>query len=160
MKKAILALVLAAAGTLTASAQFEKGKYYGGASLSGFDASYSKTSDFSLSLNARAGYMFEQDWMALAEVGYDYTNSSCQTFSLGASCRYYIEQNGLFLSLGARYLHQFEDFNDFQLTPEVGYCFFLNQKVTLEPSVYYNMSLSDFANKSRFGVKVGVGVFF
>lgn len=155
-----MALLLATVGVASASAQFEKGKIYGGASASGLGISYSETTKFTFGLEALAGYMFADDLMAMAEVGYDYHNSETQSLSLGVRCRYYIVQNGLFLSLGAKYLHEFKDYNDFYLTPEVGYSFFLNHNVTLEPSVYYNMSLSKFGDKSRFGIKVGIGFFF
>jgi len=160
MKKVFLALLLATVGVASASAQFEKGKVYGGASASGLGISYSETTKFAFGLDALAGYMFAEDWMVIGEIGLDYHNSELQAFSLGARMRYYIVQNGLFLSLGAKYQHQFKDYNDFFLTPEVGYSFFLNRKVTIEPSVYYNMSFSDFGNKSRFGLKVGIGFFF
>ena len=160
MKKVFMALLLATVGVASASAQFEKGKIYGGASASGLGISYSETTKFTFGLEALAGYMFADDLMAMAEVGYDYHNSETQSLSLGVRCRYYIVQNGLFLSLGAKYLHEFKDYNDFYITPEVGYSFFLNHNVTLEPSVYYNMSLSKFGDKSRFGIKVGIGFFF
>lgn len=160
MKKVFMALLLATVDVASASAQFEKGKIYGGASASGLGISYSETTKFTFGLEALAGYMFADDLMAMAEVGYDYHNSETQSLSLGVRCRYYIVQNGLFLSLGAKYLHEFKDYNDFYLTPEVGYSFFLNHNVTLEPSVYYNMSLSKFGDKSRFGIKVGIGFFF
>lgn len=160
MKKLFLAIVLAAISTTGAFAQFEKGKIYGGASVSGFDMSYSETTKFSLGVDAALGKMIAQDWLIIAELGYQYHNSETQTFSVGAKGRYYIEQNGIFLSLGAKFQHMFKDYNDFFLTPEVGYCWFLNHNVMLEPSVYYNMSLSDFGDKSRFGVKIGIGFFF
>lgn len=160
MKKLFMAIAFATISATSAFAQFEKGKLYGGASLSGFDMSYSETTKFSLGLDVAAGTMIAQDWLLIGELGYLYQNSDTQTFSIGAKCRYYIEQNGLFLSLGAKYLHMFKDYNDFYLTPEVGYCLFLNQSVMLEPSVYYNMSLSDFDDKGRFGIKIGLGFFF
>lgn len=160
MKKVFMALLLATVGVASASAQFEKGKIYGGASASGLGISYSETTKFSFGLEALAGYMFADDLMAMAEVGYNYHNCDTQSLSVGVRCRYYIVQNGLFLSLGAKYMHEFKNYNDFFLTPEVGYSFFLNRNVTLEPSLYYNLSLSEFGNKSRFGLKVGIGFFF
>jgi hypothetical protein len=160
MKKVFLAMLLAIIGSASASAQFEKGKFYGGASASGLGISYSETSKFAFGIDALAGYMFADNLMALAEVGFDYHNSDTQSLSVGARMRYYIVQNGLYLSLGAKYQHEFKDYNDFFLTPEVGYSFFLNQKVTIEPSIYYNMSFTDFGDKSRFGLKVGIGFFF
>lgn len=160
MKKIFLAVLLAAAGVTGMKAQFEQGKCYVGATTNMAGLSYSKESKFNLNLGLNAGYMFEEAWMAIAEVGLDYRNSDMQQLYAGAKCRYLIEQNGLFLQLGARYVHGAPSFNDVQLTPEVGYCYFLNKNLTLEPSVYYDVSLSDFSEKSRFGVKVGLGWLF
>ncbi|MBQ9363020.1 MAG: outer membrane beta-barrel protein [Bacteroidaceae bacterium] len=160
MKKTILAAIFTVMGIASASAQFEKGQFYGGASASGLGISYSETTKFTFGLEALAGYTFADNWMVMADLGFNYHNSETQSFSIGARCRYYIVQNGIFLSLGAKYLHEFENYDDFFITPEVGYSFFLNRHVTLEPSVYYNMSLTDFGDKSRFGIKVGFGFFF
>ena len=98
--------------------------------------------------------------MAIAEFGMDYRNSDMQQIFAGAKCRYLIEQNGLFLQLGAKYVHGAPSFNDVQITPEVGYCYFLNGHLTLEPSIYYDLSLSDFSDKSKFGLKVGLAWYF
>ena len=160
MKKTILTAILAVAGIVNASAQFEKGKYYLGATTNSAGLSYSKDSKFNLNLGLNGGYMFEDGWMAIAEVGMDYHNSDMQQFYAGAKCRYLIEQNGLFLQLGAKFVQGAPDFNDVQITPEVGYCFYLNKHLTLEPSIYYDLSLSDFADKSKFGLKVGLAWYF
>ena len=42
----------------------------------------------------------------------------------------------------------------------VGYAFFLNRYITVEPSLYYKMSLHDFSDNSTFGVQVGIGIYF
>ena len=160
MKKTFFTAILAVMSIASASAQFEKGQFYGGASASGLGISYSETTKFAFGLDALAGYTFADNWMVLAELGFNYHNSETQSLSIGGRCRYYIVQNGIFLCLGAKYQHAFENYDDFFITPEVGYSFFLNRHVTLEPSVYYNMSLSDFGDKSRFGIKVGFGFFF
>ena len=160
MKKIAFVLMLALVGVTSASAQFEKGKIYGGASASGFDMSYSETTKFHLGIDAKGGYMIAKDWMILGQLGFNYHNSDTQSFSIGVSGRYYIEQNGIFLSVGGKFVHDWEDFNYLVITPVVGYCFFLNRKVTLEPSIYYDMSMSKFGDRSRFGLKVGIGFFF
>ena len=56
MKKLFVLLVVFAS-TLTASAQFETGKAYLGASLSGFDIS-SQAKKFHFGVNVKAGYLF------------------------------------------------------------------------------------------------------
>ena len=160
MKKTILSLIMAFAGVVSASAQFEQGKYYLAATTNSAGLSYSKESKFNLNLGLNAGYMFEDGWMAIAEFGMDYRNSDMQQIFAGAKCRYLIEQNGLFLQLGAKYVHGAPSFNDVQITPEVGYCYFLNGHLTLESSIYYDLSLSDFSDKSKFGLKVGLAWYF
>ncbi len=160
MKKYILTAVLSVFGLASSFAQFEEGKYYVGTSFDGAGISYSENTKMTLGIGVNAGYMFRQDWLAIAEAGFNYSNSDLQELYIGAKCRYYIEQNGLFLQGGIKYLHQAPEYNDLKLTPEVGYCFFLNGHLTIEPSVYYDISLSDFSDKSRFGVKVGLGVYF
>ena len=55
MKK-IAMLIMALALTLTANAQFEKGKKYVGASLTGLNLSYRGMDDLSLGLQANGGY--------------------------------------------------------------------------------------------------------
>lgn len=160
MKKVIFTLLLAIVGIGSASAQFEKGKYYLGATTETAGLSYSKNSKFGINIGVNGGYMFEEAWMAIGEIGFDYHNSDLYQFNIGAKCRYLIEQNGLFLQLGAKYVHGAPNFNDVQITPEVGYCFFLNHYLTIEPSLYYDVSLTDFSNYSKVGVKVGLAWYF
>ena len=160
MKKYLLACMLLSVVSMSAFAQFEKGKKYVGASLSSAGISYSDYEEFAFGADFTGGYMFTDDWMLLGEVGFDYKNSDIRSLYLGTKVRYYIEQNGLFLGGGMRYLHGFKNFNDFQLTPEVGYCFFLGKYASIEPALYYDMSLSDFAHKSKVGIKVGFGLYF
>ncbi|MBQ0022811.1 MAG: outer membrane beta-barrel protein [Prevotellaceae bacterium] len=160
MKKIIFTLLLAVLGIGSASAQFEKGKMYLGATTNSGGLSYSKNSKFSLGAGVNAGYMFEDAWMAIAEVGFDYTHKDMRQLYAGLKCRYLIQQNGLFLQGGAKYVHEAPNFNDLQLTPEVGYCFFLNEHLTVEPSVYYDMSLSNFSDKSKTGIKIGLAWYF
>lgn len=159
MKKILLLALLIMAAT-SAFAQFEKGKKYVGASLTGLDVAYNDAQKFHFGLNAKAGYFVMDDIMALAEIGTNYSNKEWQDIELAVKGRYYIEQNGITLGIGAKYTHMFVDYNDFAITPEVGYCFFLNHYITVEPSIYYDMSLSDFSNKSKAGLKVGIGIFF
>ena len=43
---------------------------------------------------------------------------------------------------------------------EVGYAFFLNRHVTIEPALYYKMSLHDFSGNSTVGLRIGFGYYF
>lgn len=69
-------LVLAAAALLVslgANAQFESGKQYCGASLTGLNLSYNGSQDLNFGVQAKAGYFVEDDWMLLGHV--EYTHS-------------------------------------------------------------------------------------
>ena len=161
MKKIILGLVLACA-TLSAYAQFEEGKKYVGASVSGLNLSYSKQSKTTFDLSATAGYFLMEDWMLTGRFGYSHIHDVNQ-FEIGLGGRYYIAQNGLYLGVGAAYAHSDQDSyksDNFFITPEVGYSFFINQYLTIEPAVFYRMSLNEFSDGSTVGLKIGLGYYF
>ncbi|MBR6202566.1 MAG: outer membrane beta-barrel protein [Bacteroidaceae bacterium] len=160
MKKILLSLLLVVVGISSASAQFEKGKYYLGATANAGSLSYSKHEKFGINLGVNGGYLFEDGWMLLTEVGFDYHCKDMQSLYAGLKCRYLIEQNGLFLQAGARYLHGAPNYNDLQVTPEIGYCFFLNRHLTIEPSLFYDISTNKFSEYSKAGVKVGLAWYF
>ena len=63
MNRKILLLSALLALALTANAQFEEGRKYAGASLSGFDLSYNSSENMNLGVEALAGYFFTDDWM-------------------------------------------------------------------------------------------------
>lgn len=159
MKKIFLALVMVTVSVLSASAQFEKGKVVLNGSLPGLGLSYSDAKDFGFGLELNGGYFVADNLMIMGTAGFDYNKKKWNDLYLGLKGRYYILQNGLFLGAGARYLHEYKNFNDLQIIPEMGYCFFLGRNVAIEPSVYYSMSTTDFKRKSEFGVKFGISVF-
>ena len=155
MKKIAL-FVVALVMSVAANAQFEQGKGYLGASLSGFDLS-SQAKKFHLMLDAKLGYMFADNLMALGEVGYEKTEDMPYTLSAGAGARYYIIQNGLYLGAGLKYSHR-EDFNDLVPNLHLGYAFFLSRTVTLEPELYFDFSTKS-SDYSNYGLRIGVGVY-
>lgn len=166
MKKTILSLLFAA-GTLAATAQtapaqnntpFGEGKLYVGTSLSGFDLNYSSFEDLKLDFSAKAGYLFSNNWMVTAQMEYDWRKNTSNAFQLGAGMRFYIDQNGLYAGIGANYVHRWHNIDDFMPSAQVGYSFFLNRTVTVEPEVYYNLSLKD-NDYSRFGLRIGFGLY-
>lgn len=178
-----MALLLAFT-TLGAKAQFEQETSYLSTSLTGMDLSFQKH-QFNFGLNVKGGYFFEDAWMVYGEMGYNFHNikgkyNDTNEITLGAGLRYYIEQNGLYLNLGAKYGHAsswglatgvdvlnnpftyvaHNKVNNIYLTPELGYCFYLNHYLSVEPAVYYDMSLNHFSSQSKVGVKVGFGYYF
>lgn len=142
-------------------AQFEKGKWYVGASVSGLDISYSGSEEFNIGLDAKGGYLLADDWMLLGQVGWQHSglDGVSDNVMLGIGGRYYIIQNGLYLGVNARLVHANRNYNDFMPGLEVGYAFFLNKTVTIEPSVYYDQSFKNHSDYSKIGFKIGIGVY-
>lgn len=155
MKK-IAFIAVALLMSITANAQFEKGKGYIGASFSGIDIS-NQTKEFHLGLNAKLGYMFEDNLMALGELGYDHWDKSSDALVLGAGVRYFIVQNGLYLGGGLKYKHA-SSYNDLLPSFQLGYAFFLSRTVTLEPELYFDISTKKF-DYTCYGLRVGIGVY-
>lgn len=158
MRKFILFLFLLTA-TVTANAQFEKGKKYVSASFSGLGLSYSSSEKFRFGIDATAGYFVADCLMLRGTVSYDHTRE-IDDVSVGAGARYYFDQCGVFLGAGAEYVHYTPKSNDVQIPVEVGYAFFVNRFITIEPAVYYKMSLHDFGDNSTVGLRIGLGFYF
>ena len=99
MKKKIILFVAALLMAITAHAQFEEGKFYAGASLTGLNMSYSGADNLNLGVQGKLGYFFSDDLMLLGLIDFQ-MNSNALTpnrFMTGVGARYYIEQNGIFL---------------------------------------------------------------
>lgn len=156
-KMAISLLFLATA--MCAKAQFDAGTKYVNTSLSGLQMGYSQNEKFTLGADFTAGYFIADDWMICAQAGYNHADNY-DYFSTGLGVRYYIYQNGLFLGLGPKFEHANPNVNNVFIAPEIGYAFFVNHYLTIEPSVYYNMSLNDFSDGSKVGLKIGFGFYF
>ena len=142
---------------------FAEGKFYVSASASSASLAYSKSTDFALGINAKAGYLFMDNLMALGVVEFNsQKNFDVITMELGAGVRYYFESNGIYLGALAKYAHTKEigsSFSDFRPEAHVGYCFFLGRHITLEPEAYYEHSFKD-SDYSGFGLRIGIGVYF
>ena len=159
MMKKILLLVFLVLGTLSANAQFEKGKKTVGASISGLGMSYSANEKFRFSMDATVGYFVADCLQRRANVGYEHTRIT-DDVRAGLGARYYFDQCGVFMGAGTEYVHYTKSNNDLQIPLEVGYAFFVNRFITIEPSVYYKMSLDDFSDKSTLGFQLGLGFYF
>lgn len=159
MKKFIV-MAVAILTSMAAHAQFEKGKVYCGASLSGLNMSYNGAEEFNFGLEGKAGCFLADNLMALGQLTYNHSGKEgvSDYFSVGASGRYYIIQNGLFLGAGAKFVHS-SDYNDVMPGVEVGYAFFVSRTVTIEPSLYYDQSFKNHSDYSTVGLRVGIGVY-
>ena len=159
-KIALLLAVLAV--SLTASAQFEEGKKYVGVSATGLDLNYNGSTKFSCGLEAKGGYFLEDNLMLMGNVGYTRVGGddpSPDRFVFGAMGRYYIIQNGIYLGAGVNYKHSNHSYNDIMPTVEVGYAFFINRTVTIEPALYYEQSMKNHGDYSNVGIRLGLGVY-
>ena len=171
MKKIILGCMLALCA-ISANAQFEAGKMYINLSSTSLGLSYSKSDKLRFDIGATAGLFVANDWMVFAQADYNHKQLMYEHLLvndskfyqdevlLGLGARYYIEQNGLYLSLASQFSHHEKTNDNFFLTPEIGYAFFVNQYITIEPAVYFQMSLNKFADASTVGLKLGVGFYF
>ncbi len=155
MKK-IAFIVIALVMSLAANAQFEKGKGYLGASLSGIDLS-SQNKEFHLGINAKLGYLFMDNLMAVGEVGYEHWQSQPDFLTLGAAGRYYFVKNGIYVGAGLKYKHT-TGYNDVLPGIHAGYAFFLTRTVTLEPEVYFDLSTKN-SSYNSYGLRIGIGVY-
>lgn len=166
MKKLFLALLMAICAT-SASAQFMRDTKYLNVSTTGLGLSYQKN-HFNFGLEAKGGFFLEDAWMVYGQMGYDLQNvkgvgNDVNSFNIGVGGRYYIHQNGLYLNMGLKFDHAMcghHATNYVDLTPEVGYCFYLNHYLSVEPAVYYDLCLNKFSEGSKVGLKVGFGYYF
>ena len=143
-----------------AHAQFEEGKMYAGASLSGFDLSYNGSKELSLGIQAKAGYMAADNLMVLGGAGFQHDGKgAANAFQAGVGGRYYITQNGIFLGANCKFVHASHNYNDLMPGVEVGYAFFISHTVTIEPSIYYQQSFKKHSDYSTIGLKLGFGIY-
>ena len=160
MKKIAL-FVMALMMSVAANAQFEQGKFYAGASLSGLDLNYSGLTKGHISIQGKVGYMLMDNLMATAQASYDKAKDQPTLASFGLGARYYIIQNGIYLGASAIYKHgpgEEKAYNDVLPSVQVGYAFFLSRTVTIEPELYIDFSTKKFEN-SAFGLGVGIGIY-
>lgn len=146
--------------TISANAQFKAGKGYVGASLTGLDLHYNGQDKLNLGAEAKAGYLPWDNIMLLAEAGIQHNGDSDvpDDIRVGVGARYYITQNGLYLGANCKLVHASHNYNDLMPGAEVGYAFFINRSVTIEPAVYYDQSFKK-SKYSTVGLKVGIGIY-
>ncbi len=160
MLKRLMSLIVISMSTLGVFAQFQEGKGFVGASLTGLNLHYNSAEGFNIGIEAKAGYFVRDNFMAFGSISAEHNGSEAVAdhFTIGAGGRYYITQNGLYLGVNAKYIHANHSYNDLMPGAEVGYAFFINRSVTIEPAVYYDQSFKS-ANYSTVGLKVGLGIY-
>lgn len=154
MKKSLIFLITFLC-CLSMSAQFEKGKKYLGANLNGLDLSFNNKTDMSFDVGANAGYMIEKDLLLLGTFDVNYYDSDIQYFRLGGKLRYFFDNCGIFVGAGANFISNHNLYDDFQVTAELGYCYFLNRNLTIEPSIRYDLGFSESGRTLGFAIELG-----
>jgi len=161
MKKSALIICLLLA-SLAAQAQFEQGKWIINTSMTGMDFSYSDSDKGHLGFLAQGGTFLQDNIALLVTLGADWSDPK-DTYTLGAGGRYYFDQTGVYLGAGLKmkrwYFNDNGHASDYALGLEAGYAYFLSRTVTLEPAVYYDLSMKN-GNNSKIGFKLGFGFYF
>ena len=160
-KLALLVCLLVA--TVTAQAQFEKGKWIVNPSITGLELSHDTGTDkTSFGFEAHGGAFLLDNVALLIHAGANWNQggSDLDLYSLGVGGRYYISSVGVYLGANVNVDRwdwgKDHDDTKFSLGLEAGYAFFLSKTVTLEPAVYWNIN----DDRSRLGLKVGFGFYF
>ncbi|MCB0515062.1 MAG: hypothetical protein R2798_09600 [Chitinophagales bacterium] len=171
MKK-ITCLFIVLFAAMGLQAQTEQGSLMLGGNL-GFSSSSVKDVDGAVtdfSISPTVGY-FVIDNLALG-AGFSYVSSkntlggadaTASAFGFGPFVRYYLE-NRLFGQLGFDLLsskaNDGDAVNGTWITPRIGYAAFLNDYVSIEPSVYYSIGGGDlYKDWSQFGLSVGFNIY-
>jgi hypothetical protein len=162
-KISLLLVAMMFFGQLASAQTVGKGGWMIGGSA-GFSSQKYKDADKStsyLSISPSLGYYFADDFAVL--LGVDFTNtsfdgSSSSTFSLAPGLRYYVTDPifvqavvDLGLNDGAG--------TSFDIS--VGYSWFLNNSVAIEPALFFSSSNNDGDNNdfTTFGLSIGIQAF-
>lgn len=159
MRKFILLIALFIVSATTTYAQFEKGKWYINGSYIGLGLSNIDHFDSNYGLSLEAGNFLENNFAIT--VNYRLAH---YYHSVGAQVKYYLSKYGFFGGVGATYKSisnsESKKKHIVCFTPEVGYAFFINGIMTIEPAIYYDYSPSKPSDYSKLGVKIGLGFYF
>lgn len=162
MKKVIMLMVVLFT-TVGAYAQFEKGKWYANASLTGLGLSHSKYEGTKFGFSMNGGAFVADNVAILLNFKGNYVEHGMDATTIGAQGRYYFASCGVYGGLGMSYKYLSgagEKENLYCLTPELGYAFFLGKNITVEPTIYYDLSFKDISHYSELGFKIGFGFYF
>lgn len=163
VKKFLLAFILLIGCFSAAHAQFERGKWYLNTSLTGLDLSHSKYEGTNFGFQVATGAFVLDNLSVLVNFKGEYVENGMDETSVGAGARYYLSNCGVYGGLGLAYKHLSNGVSRKDLvclTPEIGYAFFLNGTITVEPAVYYDLSFSNCSEYSKLGFKIGFGFYF
>ena len=161
MKKLALFVCLIVV-TVAAQAQFEKGKWIVNPSVTGLELSHDTGTDkTSFGLEAKGGAFLLDNVALLVNAGASWNSggSDIDIYTLGVGGRYYISKVGVYVGANVnvdRWSWAGDDDTKFSFGMEAGYAFFLSRTVTIEPAAFWNVN----SDRSKFGLKVGFGLYF
>jgi hypothetical protein len=160
MKKIfILASAITLSTTMYAQ-KFTKGKYFVGSSSNLSWESKTREgatqSTSTTNLDLGGGYFVMDNLMVKAQLSYNKTGDTKAQTGYGVGARYYLKDK--FFGQGMFSIPQ-EDFSTIGLG--AGYVHSLNDYITIEPMVTYDMESFDGKAASKtLGVRVGLGIYF
>ena len=112
-----------------------------------------------LQIGVGGRYYIEQNGIFLG-VGLAYQHATNVTFSQHESIIGGTTENGP-VEIRTVYIYNYYGNRNYvHLTPEVGYCFYVNNYLSIEPSVYCNLCLNRFSEGTEIGLKFGMGFYF
>lgn len=170
-KRTLFAAVLLLAGFLFTSG-LQAQTVNAGAWMIGGDAGFAsnKVKDAddattTIFLNPNIGYYIMDNLGVGLRLGFNNISvgdAGATSFGIGAMARYYVYQ-GLFPQVGFMYnSFKIKDGPDAATDTDInlglGYSFFLNNSVAIEPALFYNIN-SEEANGNTFGLGIGIQVF-
>ena len=144
-------------------AQFEEGTFFVNTSLTGLNLSHSKYEGTNFGLKVEGGAFVVDNLSVLVNFKGEYVEHGMDETTLGVGTRYYLSSCGVYGGPGFAYKHLSNSVNRKNIvcmTPELGYAFFLNGTVTIEPAVYYDLSFMNCSEYSKLGFKIGFGFYF
>lgn len=161
MKKLVISLCLLCV-TIAAQAQFEQGKWIINSSVTGLNLSHSKAEGTQFGVGGQIGAFLVDDVALMVSIDGEWTDFY-DAYRAGVGGRYYFQSSGIYIGAGLDMTRLKIDGagsnTNFGISAETGYAFFITKTVTIEPAVYYNLSF-DNSNFSKYGLKIGFGVYF
>lgn len=168
MKKSLLLVLVLASAFHTADAQFNRGRLLAGGSL-GFSSQ--KTNDIStnsFSFQPNVGFFVVDNLAIGADLSisiFSFENGKTQSFSFDPFVRYYLKP-GIFgegsIGFGKVKIENDQigssDNSLFNWSVGVGYAWFLNDHVALEPVIRYQNSKFDDSDFSTSGLALQIGL--
>ncbi len=173
MRNCILLFIMVLGLSTSLSAQLQEGTILASGAISFTSQSNSDVDDFSrtvFSLTPSAGYFITDNLAGGTSVTFRSSStespgfeSDATTFGVGPFLRYYLE-SGLYAELALNFESQTSNDNDAVtgtlLTPRLGYAAFLNDHVSVEPSLFYSIGGGDlYENIGIFGIAIGFGIY-